>query len=340
MFNSEDYTKSEADEKYKKTSSEASDDWPYEFEPDKRIIYNGYEAYTESDSGDRYMGQSPRSNIEDQNKDMRTYIGHSKEGDEVEDLYIDGKGMIRHTALFGSSGYGRGCLLRNILIQTAYNGYGFSYIDPKGDDSQFLMEQIPEDRMNDIVLLQPDSEEQFNLMDAIEEDKIIILDTSDIDSKLTRQLVTERFISEVWTTIKTSGRSADNRDYHLLCVDDFDKVLTDEFGLNEIISQARSFGLSLVLSGQHPSQLPEDVQIGIKQVQNILSFNLSGNPRDPQFVSTLIDDVNSWDIPKLHKFEVTGRIYMDGCRLEPVVFDVYREYPKLRDGEEVKKHLD
>lgn len=340
MFNSEDHTESEADEEYKKTSSAVSDDWPYAFEPDKRIIYDGYEAYTESDSGDWYMGQSPRSNIEHQNEDMRTYIGHRKDGNEVEDLYIDGKGMIRHTALFGSSGYGRSCLLRNILIQTAYNGYGFSYIDPKGDDSKLLIQQLPENRMDDVILLQPDSEEQFNLTDAIEADKIIILDTSGINAKLTRQLVTERFVSEVWTTIKTSDRSANNKDYHLLCIDDFEKVLTDKFRLNEIISQARSYGLSVVLSGQHPSQLPENVQTGIKQVQNILSFNLSGSPRDPQVVSGFIDEINSWDIPELDKFEVTGRIYMDGDRSEPVVFDVYGEYPMLRNTKEANQHLD
>jgi len=323
MLNSKYRTKLYLDEKDNQTFSEVSEDWNYNFHPEKEIIYDGYAAYTEGNSGNRYMGRSPRSNIEDKNKDMKTYLGYGIDEGKVKDFYIDGESMLDHTCLFGSMGYGRTLLVSNILIQTAYNGQGLSYIDPKGSEIQHLIQQLPDSRIEDVILIEPDSEEQFELEEAIKTNKILLLDTSSLESESSRKLVTERFVSEVWSVI---SRTQSTENQHLLCIDEFDVVLGDEFDtINSIVSMGSDVGLSVLLPVNEPSQLTDNFRTALEQVQNVLTVNVASDD-DRKATSEFFNVISSEDISELDKFEVTGRIYMDESNLEPVNFESYLEY--------------
>lgn len=476
--NIENYSEKEVTKEYKENSSRLSDKWPYEFTPKSRVMYDGYEVYTSSETGDQYMGRSPRSNIEEERNDLKTYLGYSEKNGNIEDVYIDSKGMARHTAIFGQNGYGKLSLLRNILVQTANCGHGFCYIDPKGDNAHELIQQIPSGRMDDVVLIQPDSDrdndfsmnpfftmnnkddekyeheveslasditemiirasenelnhravellsdiierliradkkyglknlaeilemivydhyysylpdaledirieypdvidnrhmieiahlgrdefssilhslgkilefdfvndqptddDRIQVTEAVQQGKIIIVDTSSLYSHTDVKFLSSLVVSRVWSSIKNSDRSIQNDDNYMLCIDEFERTLGEGFNISSIISQARSFGLSVVVSCQYPTQLSDDVKQAIKQVQSILSFYAGTDPRDQQEIAEVLGSSESWKLNDLDRFQVFARVYMDGNISDPMMFNTYGEYPSLRSEEDVKR---
>jgi hypothetical protein len=67
--------------------------------------------------------------------------------------------LFRHIWITGTTGYGKTTELLNMMIQWAYSGYGFVYFDPKGRDSRELLRMLPEDRLDDVVWIEPGSSE-------------------------------------------------------------------------------------------------------------------------------------------------------------------------------------
>lgn len=78
--------------------------------------------------------------------------------------------LFRHAAVFGTTGYGKSTLLKNAAKQIAEDGRGFAMLDPKGDDSEELMEMLLEDRLDDVVWVEPSgyrsSATGFNFLDV------------------------------------------------------------------------------------------------------------------------------------------------------------------------------
>lgn len=68
---------------------------------------------------------------------------------------IDFDSLFTHIAMFGTTGMGKSTVLKNIMTQWAFGGHGFCYIDPKGDDSKELMQMIPEDRLDEVIWIEP-----------------------------------------------------------------------------------------------------------------------------------------------------------------------------------------
>jgi hypothetical protein len=67
--------------------------------------------------------------------------------------------LFRHIWITGTTGYGKSTELENMMIQWAYSGYGFVYFDPKGRDSRALLRKLPEDRLDDVVWIEPGASE-------------------------------------------------------------------------------------------------------------------------------------------------------------------------------------
>ena len=65
--------------------------------------------------------------------------------------------LFRHIWITGTTGYGKTTELLNMMVQWAYSGYGFVYFDPKGRDSRELLRKLPEDRLDDVVWIEPGS---------------------------------------------------------------------------------------------------------------------------------------------------------------------------------------
>ncbi|WP_394352018.1 type IV secretory system conjugative DNA transfer family protein [Halorussus halophilus] len=63
--------------------------------------------------------------------------------------------LFRHNWITGVTGYGKTTELLNMMVQWAYAGYGFVYIDPKARDSRELLRKLPAHRLDDVVWIEP-----------------------------------------------------------------------------------------------------------------------------------------------------------------------------------------
>jgi len=76
---------------------------------------------------------------------------------------------MRHIHVIGASGTGKSTFLLDLLVQTAAAGEGLALLDPHGDLVDEFLLRIPEDRIEDVVILDPSDTEfpvGFNLLAA------------------------------------------------------------------------------------------------------------------------------------------------------------------------------
>jgi DNA helicase HerA-like ATPase len=76
---------------------------------------------------------------------------------------------LRHMHVVGATGTGKSTLLLNLISQDIRKGIGVAVLDPHGDLIESVLERIPENRHDDVVLFDPGNEEYtigFNILDA------------------------------------------------------------------------------------------------------------------------------------------------------------------------------
>ncbi len=76
---------------------------------------------------------------------------------------------VRHMHLIGASGSGKSTLLLSMIAQDLRNGDGVAVLDPHGDLIDQVMAYVPEERIGDVVLLDPSDEAYpvgFNILSA------------------------------------------------------------------------------------------------------------------------------------------------------------------------------
>ncbi|NTV31194.1 type IV secretion system DNA-binding domain-containing protein [candidate division WWE3 bacterium] len=61
----------------------------------------------------------------------------------------------RHMYIIGKTGTGKTTLIRNMIIQDIRNGEGLAVIDPHGDLFNYVLDYIPEERIDDVVVFDP-----------------------------------------------------------------------------------------------------------------------------------------------------------------------------------------
>ena len=147
--------------------------WPYAYTPDGNSITIGPDEVLEAgatDSNGRdegFAGQWVREMIEahEYRPDDNTWVGYTQDNVQgVQECGIEYNSLFRHMAFFGVTGYGKSTVLKNLMVQWAFMGFGFCFIDPKGGDIVELVETLPEDRIDDIVWVEPGTEEYENVV--------------------------------------------------------------------------------------------------------------------------------------------------------------------------------
>jgi hypothetical protein len=114
---------------------------------------------------------------------------------------------LRHTHIIGSTGTGKSTLLLNLILKDIYNKEGFAVIDPHGDLIDEIIKRIPEDRLDDVVLIDPSDTDYpigLNLLSAKTEMEKMIL-SSDLVSFFQRYSTSW---GDQMTSILTNGISA------------------------------------------------------------------------------------------------------------------------------------
>ena len=76
----------------------------------------------------------------------------------------------RHTYIVGKSGTGKSVLLANMAIQDIQNGEGVCVFDPNGDLIQDILERIPPERAEDVIIFSPGDIERPLALNLLEYD--------------------------------------------------------------------------------------------------------------------------------------------------------------------------
>lgn len=123
----------------------------------------GKEVYIEDQNGRPFGGEWVRDMFENayDKPTQATWIGYkSNPQDGLREIPIEHKAWFRHASVFGTTGYGKTTFLKNLMVQWAYSGYGFCFIDPKGDGVRDLMEELPDHRLDDVIWIDPAPEDR------------------------------------------------------------------------------------------------------------------------------------------------------------------------------------
>jgi hypothetical protein len=75
--------------------------------------------------------------------------------------------LLQHLYLLGPTGSGKSTEIENLAIQTARLGDGIFVVDPKADLCEEIMARLPEDRAQDVIMLNPAATDQpigFNIL--------------------------------------------------------------------------------------------------------------------------------------------------------------------------------
>lgn len=66
---------------------------------------------------------------------------------------------LRHTYMIGKTGTGKSTLYQNMALQDIKAGRGVCFADPHGEAVDFIMERIPKNRIDDVILFDPADQE-------------------------------------------------------------------------------------------------------------------------------------------------------------------------------------
>lgn len=79
----------------------------------------------------------------------------------------------RHMYLIGKTGMGKSTAMENMIIQDIQNGKGVALVDPHGDFAEKILDFVPNDRINDVIYLNPADMHYpiaFNVMEAVSQE--------------------------------------------------------------------------------------------------------------------------------------------------------------------------
>lgn len=99
--------------------------------------------------------------------DHGLYLGKSIYRSQERPIYISEEDRMRHMYIIGRTGTGKTELLKTMILQDMREGRGLCFLEPHGDGIEELLELVPPERAEDVILFDPSDEERpigFNLL--------------------------------------------------------------------------------------------------------------------------------------------------------------------------------
>jgi hypothetical protein len=101
---------------------------------------------------------------------------------------LDSETRLSHTHILGATGVGKSTLIAHMILQDIVNGLGCALCDPHGDVIDDVLKRIPQNRIKDVILIDPSDTDfpiGFNLLEAKTEAEKIVL-SSDLVASFKR----------------------------------------------------------------------------------------------------------------------------------------------------------
>lgn len=163
IFNFRSNTDSTDDEPTTATGESYATDLSEENIVERFHTSDGKELAVKTADGETYAGEHLRKQIESLVDAEETLIPIGYHDDDATGVSIGRlplKRLFVHLAITGTTGAGKSTLVQNIQLALAWAGYGFAYIEGKGDgDAMDLLQRLPEHRMGDVIPVMPSSPE-------------------------------------------------------------------------------------------------------------------------------------------------------------------------------------
>ncbi len=110
-------------------------------------------ASVRSDKLRRLVRKTKAAPEEALGNELRLGINHHRGADTVVTLSTDQR--LRHTYVIGASGTGKSTLLLNMVLADIEHGNGLAVLDPHGDLIDDIVANLPESRLDEVILLDP-----------------------------------------------------------------------------------------------------------------------------------------------------------------------------------------
>lgn len=97
------------------------------------------------------------------------WLGRSIYRGQERNIYIGETDRMKHMYIIGKTGTGKTELLKSMIIQDMRNGRGLCFMEPHGDGIEELLELVPPERAEDVILFDPADRERpigFNLLEV------------------------------------------------------------------------------------------------------------------------------------------------------------------------------
>ena len=104
-------------------------------------------------------------------EDDITIIGLTNFRGEAREFGIYSDDRRRHLYVIGKTGVGKTTLLEGMIRQDIQNGKGVALVDPHGDLAENLLDEVPPDRINDVIYFDPSDVDYpvgFNVLEAVD----------------------------------------------------------------------------------------------------------------------------------------------------------------------------
>ncbi len=97
------------------------------------------------------------------------WLGRSIYRGKERNIYISEEDRMRHMYIIGRTGTGKTELLKSMIIQDMRAGKGLCFLEPHGDGIEELLEMVPPERAEDVIVFDPSDREMpvgFNLLEV------------------------------------------------------------------------------------------------------------------------------------------------------------------------------
>jgi hypothetical protein len=97
-------------------------------------------------------------------RDDYLYLGKNSFRGKEKEIFIRPEDRLRHMYIVGQTGTGKSGFMIGMMTRDVKLGHGCGFIDPHGSDAEKILQQIPPDRADDVVVFDPaDMERPFGL---------------------------------------------------------------------------------------------------------------------------------------------------------------------------------
>ncbi len=249
-----------------------------------------------------------------------TVFGQTNFRDQTINFGIKAKDRNQHMYIIGQTGTGKSTVMKIQALDDIKEGRGLAIIDPHGEFIDTILDYIPENRIKDVVMLNPGDREYcngFNLLENVDEHKRDLVASSlmSIFTKIWEGVWSARMehilkntilalLETPGTTLLSASKMLVNKEYRNMIIANVKDPTVKEFWLEEFEAQAKSSPKFLV-------EAIAPIQNKIGQFLSVPSIrNMVGQPK-----STIdfkdITDTNKILLVKLSK----GEIGEDNMRL-------------------------